>query len=219
MGSRGRSAARAGDSRSTRPRSRMAFHEWRAVAYDDTTARDDGSEDRDDPREQPRAATRASRRSGARAGTCRRGSTSARPRRAGRCASSDSCREAAWSPRSPRPPGRSRCTAGSSARGTSACTSRREFMDGVLARSGFVDLAIADASGAPSGQPPVRVEPPKARARDGERGGRAAGDVRGRARFGSWSVLSPPAQAAIVGGGSGPYRILRPNAARRGRTR
>jgi len=85
------------------------------------------------------------------------------------------------------------------------------FTDGALALSAPVELAIAYTAGAPSGSAPVAssytkhvlaseaavVELPSSFDDDLPSAGTA--------------VLSGPAQATLIGGGTGPYRILRPN--------
>jgi hypothetical protein len=87
-----------------------------------------------------------------------------------------------------------------------------QFSDGARARSAPADVTIAYSSGALSGTAPVAHGYTKRVLAT------QAAVVELPASFdddlptASFSLLSNPAQAAVIGGGSGPYRIVRPNA-------
>jgi hypothetical protein len=86
-----------------------------------------------------------------------------------------------------------------------------QFQDGLLARSPPADLTIAYTSGIPSGSPPVAYGYTKhllaTRAAVVELPSSFDDDV-GSA---STALVAGPAQAAVIGGGTGPYRIVRPS--------
>jgi hypothetical protein len=85
-----------------------------------------------------------------------------------------------------------------------------EFADGSQARSIPWDVAIADASGAVSGTAPVAHAYTKRVLATEEAVVELPASFDDALAAASYAVLSNPAQAAILGG-TGPYRILRPN--------
>lgn len=90
-----------------------------------------------------------------------------------------------------------------------------EFDDGRLARSAPIEVDVADTSGTPSALPPTAFAYTK-RARN-----HAAVVVElpstSDATFATttWTLVTPPAQGAVLGG-TGPYRIVQPNAGANG---
>jgi len=85
-----------------------------------------------------------------------------------------------------------------------------EFTDGLLARSAPAAVAIANASGAPSGLAPIASSYTKRVLATQSAVVELPATFDDALTSASFAVLATPAQAAIVGG-SGPYRILRPN--------
>lgn len=95
--------------------------------------------------------------------------------------------------------------------GTLELVLEAEFSDGVLARSAPVDVSIAYSGGAPGGHPPVAYGYTKhvlaTQAAVVELPASFDDDLSTESSV----IVAAPAQAAVIGG-SGPYRILRPNA-------
>ncbi len=87
-----------------------------------------------------------------------------------------------------------------------------EFTDGLRARSAPADVTIANASGAPSGAAPIASSYTKHVLATQSAVVELPATFDDALTSASFAVSTNPVQAALVGGGSGPYRILRPNA-------
>jgi hypothetical protein len=87
-----------------------------------------------------------------------------------------------------------------------------EFTDGLLARSSPADVAIANSSVAPSGAAPIATSYTKHVLTTQSAVVELPATFDDALASASFAVPSLPAQSVLVGGGSGPYRILRPNA-------
>ena len=85
-----------------------------------------------------------------------------------------------------------------------------EFTDGMLARSAPADVTIANASGAPSGAAPIASSYAKHVLATESAVVELPATFDDALTSASFAVLALPAQAALVGG-TGSYRILRPN--------
>jgi hypothetical protein len=87
-----------------------------------------------------------------------------------------------------------------------------QFTDGALARSLPVDVTIATTSGAPSGSVPVASGYTKHVLTTQAAVVELPAEFDDALTSASYALLTSPAQAAVIGGGTGPYRIVRPNA-------